>query len=163
MSDGQQIQGSFLSFAEISIHAEPDIGQSIHTRDYKSIEWDDSLVPEKVRGAGPYALGRTIGQHDANASVTMYQAKALLLIQRLGAGRPDITNGLAAMIATFNMPIFWTPIDDPDNRIYQVALVGCRLTKRAMKNAQGPAANEIELPLSVMRIDWYDAFGDLIP
>jgi hypothetical protein len=155
MSDFPTIQGQHVSWAEI--YPTPQIwgGETIQTRDFKAVDFDDSLIPAKVRGTGPFAISRTVGEHDANASITMYFAAAIRLMTALKNATTDGKIGLAV----FDLPISWTPLDGIGD-VYSVRLVSCRLTKRALKNAPGPEATAIEMPLSIMQLKFYDTLGN---
>ena len=157
MSEFPQIQGEYCSWAEITPSVVIRNGPVIQTRDFSSIVWKDSLVPGKIRGTGPYILGRTIGEYDANAAITMYYDQGIHLQACL---RDSVPSGLLG-VATFNLPVSWTPFSG-DGRVHTCVIVGAKIQERDCQNQPGPDGTKIVMPLNVIRIDWYDHFGKLI-
>lgn len=150
------LQGEFLSFAEIKPIASIVGAADFQTEDWKEIDFDDELVPSLVRGAGPGIKGRTVGLYSCNASMSMYQERALafkraLLQTALTKGHNRIA------IVKFDLICNWSPLDNPSGLIYTTRLIGCRLQGRTQKNSADTAdPNVMEMPLSCIRIEEVD-------
>jgi hypothetical protein len=153
MSDFPSIQGQYVSWAEVQPALQVVGGATTQTRDFKAIEWDDSLVPGKVRGTGPFIIGRTVGEYDANASISMYYSKAIIFMETLAMVKSQIG------LVPFDLPVSWSPLDGIGD-VYSIRMVGCKLTKREVKIGPGSDAMAITMPLSVIRIAFYDRFGN---
>jgi hypothetical protein len=141
------IAGQMVSWAEISASISIYGGEEFQTADYAAIDWDDSLTPEKIRGTGGRIIGRTVGEYDANASVTMYYAKAMAFQRALAQIQPNKIG-----LVVFDLNVSWSPLDG-NGEVFSCQLVGCRLAGRTVGNATGAAATTVEMPLSIIRID----------
>jgi hypothetical protein len=141
------IAGQMASWAEIGITLSVYGGLTFSTADFAGIDWDDALDPGKVYGTGGRMIGRTTGQYDANASMSMYLAKAREFQKALAQIQPNKIG-----LVVFDAQVAWVP-QTGDGEVITCTLVGCRLAGRSQSNANGTDASVIEMPLSVARID----------
>jgi hypothetical protein len=146
--DTTQIQGAYVSWANIGISLETYGGPSFRTSDFAAIDWDHGLEPSDVPGTGPMTVGRTIGMYKKSASMTMYMAKAYDFQKALQAIKP----GVGFMLIPFDLMAQWEPLDG-DGAIFSVRLIACRIMSEASKNAPGGDANTLEMPLSISHIE----------
>ena len=144
------IAGQMVSWAEISASISIYGGEEFQTADYAAIDWDDALTPEKIRGTGGRIIGRTAGEYDANASMTMYYAKAMAFQRALAQIQPNKIG-----LVTFDLNVSWSPLDG-NGEVFSCQLVGCRLAGRTVSNATGSEATTVEMPLSIIRVDTGD-------
>lgn len=140
------IQGQMVSWAEIGVSLSIYDGPSFSTKDFAAIDWDDSLEPGKVRGTGPHIIGRTVGEYDANGSMTMYYSKSVEFQRALAEINPKIG------LVVFDLLVQWSPIAG-EGETYTVKLVGCRLAGRQVSSAPGTDATQKVMPLSVVRVE----------
>jgi hypothetical protein len=153
--DYPTFQGEYLSFAEIKPVLSIGGALDFKTKDYAAIDCNDSLVPSKVRGAGPGIRGRTVGIYDADASMSMYHASAIAFrAALLVAAKAQGHNKIA--LVKFDFILNWSPLDGI-GLIYTTTIRGARIQERSQKNSATTAdANISEMPLSVIRIEEFD-------
>lgn len=146
MNEYPLVVGQKCSFAEMSISLGIYGGPTFKTADFSAFDWDDSLTPEKIKGTSPYVIGRTVGEYDANASMTMYYAKSVEFQAELA--KIDERIGLVE----FDVMLQWAPLRG-DGTVYTVKIVSARLMGRSVSSAAGPEATAKEMALSVIRIE----------
>jgi hypothetical protein len=146
MASYPTINGQYVSWAEMGISLEVYGGESYKTRDFAALDFDDSLTSEKVKGTGPEPIGRTVGEYEANGSMTMYYASARQFEAALASINPKIG------LVPFDIVVSWSPLSG-DGEVNTVKLVSCRLQGRQVSSAPGPAATQQVMALSVMRVE----------
>lgn len=141
------INGVAYSFAEMSIK----IG-SFKTIGFKSLNFSESLEAGAARGTGQRKLAMTPGDLDADASLEMFMADWLELLELLGDGY---------MRKVF--PIHTDFSNEAD--VHSVDLKGCRIKKVDDSHSQGTEPLTVKLDLYVMGVkrDGYDALGADVP
>lgn len=150
------INGTYHSWADIRISLEVYGGPSFGGGDITAIDFDDSLDPTKVFGTGPFHRGMTVGQYDANASMTMLLTKGTEFQSALKAAG----NGRGVFLVPFDITVQWSPPDEDAALIQTVKVLGCRLKGRGYKNAPGGDGTVIEMPLAINMIVPVDAQGN---
>ncbi len=140
------IHGQYTSWAELKIALEIFGGDSFATKDFAALDWDDALTPGIVRGTGPSIIGRTVGEYEANASMTMHYAKSVEFQEKLALINRKIG------LVTFDIVASWSPLDG-QGRVFTVKLVGCRIAGRSVASAPGPDNTQKTMPLSILRVE----------
>jgi hypothetical protein len=147
VADFPSVAGQIVSWAEIGISLNIFGGQSFVTSDFSAVNWDESLEPGKVRGTGGRIIGRTVGEYDANGSMSMYYDKAKEFDRALAALKPNQIG-----LVPFDVAVSWEPLSG-DGTVHTCTLVGCRIAGRSVSNANGTDPTVVEYTLSVIRID----------
>lgn len=147
------INGAMVSWAELGVSLGIYGGPSFRTSDFAALDWDESLTPAKVKGQGPRMIGRTVGEHDANGSMSMYLDAFTQFQKALSAAA--LSKGFSGIgLVVFDVFGSYSPLDGPNPAaVHSVKLVGCRLQQRGSKNEPSAEAIVIECPLSVVRIE----------
>jgi len=145
------IQGQHFSWANVRPSADIFDGDTFQTADWSAVDWDDSLTPGKVKGVGAIIIGRTFGEHDANASMTMYVQKAVEFQRRLLAAAA-LKGHQAIGSVPFDLFVALEPRDG-EGEVIRLKLVAARIMTRTFKSAPGPDALTIEMPLSIVRVE----------
>lgn len=108
----------------------------------KEISYSDSLEPGVVRGTRAEKLGRTKGEYEPEASITLWKEDAVELIKKLGNGFMEKSFDITVTYAEENAP---TTVDK---------IIGCRIKSNENSHSQGTDALEHAFELDVMRIEW---------
>jgi len=108
----------------------------------QSLSYSHRLEPTKVRGTRAQPLGRTLGEYDAEASLTVYKRDAALLLKELGPGYMEREFLLTVSYAHLDMG---TPLQVD-------VLKGCRIMSEEDSHSQGTDALQTTFELSVMGI-----------
>lgn len=111
----------------------------------KSINYEDSLEPGKVRGNRSQVIGRTRGEYNASGSLELYALEYEELtdiLQLISAGR-----GIYEV--SFPIVVSYAEIGQ---RVIVDSLFGCRITKAAVQAQEGSDAITKQLDLDIMRI-----------
>lgn len=141
------INGQMVSWAEIAIPLEIYDAASFKTADFASIDFSDKLEGAKVRGTGPRVQGRTVGEYDADGSISMYYDKYIAFQAALNAIKPNQIG-----LVPFDIPVSWTPLDGIGT-VHTAKLVACRIAGRGVSASPGPDAIVVTLPLSIMHLE----------
>lgn len=142
------INNSQVSYANIDISIEQYTGPPFRTADISSINFSDSVAPERVVGTGGETTGSTDGDYDASGDVTLRYPAAVELMRVLKLANPD----LPLSRVEFDIDVSWSP-KGAFGQLYTARLVGCRIIGRDMSNAVGSAPAELNMPLFVTRIE----------
>lgn len=145
------IDGQIVSWAEIGLSLEVMGGVSFQTKDFSAVSFSDKLDPGKVRGVGPRIIGRTVGEYDCDASLSMYFASFIYFQRALGALADSLYNGRVGLVP-FDVPISWEPLGAV-GEVFGAKLVGCRIAGRDFKASPSPDASVVEVPLSITRLE----------
>lgn len=147
------IAGAMTSWAELRLSLGIYGGPSFKTIDFAAFDWDESLTPAKVKGIGPRMIGRTVGEHDANASMSMYLDSFTQFQKALAAAAASKGfSGIALVV--FDVFAAWSPLDGPNpSAVHKVKAVGARIQSRGIKSAPGPDATIVEIPLNIVRVE----------
>lgn len=108
----------------------------------KSISYNDTLGPTKIRGTHPVPIARTRGQYDAEGSIEMYTAEARQFRKKLGPGYKEVS---------FDIVVSYT--EDGFDTITDT-IVGCRIKKDQGGGQDGTDALTVPWDLDVMNILW---------
>lgn len=112
---------------------------------FKSLNFADELKPGIVRGTSPMKRGRTVGTVENTASGEMYLREFNELISALVATNPTLGYGMIE----FNINVAYAP---PGQKVIQVELRQCRITKASDDGSEGEAALTTKIDLDVMEI-----------
>lgn len=146
------IDGQYVSWAEMGFSLEVYGGPSFQTKDFASADFSDKLEPGKVRGTGPLIVGRTFGQYDADASISMYLSSYINFQRALKAIAAIAYQGRIGAVP-FDVPISWEPLGGV-GEVFSAKLVAARIAGRAIKAAAGSVdAIVMEIPLSIVRLE----------
>ena len=149
------IDGQYVSWVEMGFSLEVYGGPSFQTKDFAAANFSDKLEPGKVRGTGPTIVGRTFGQYDADASITMYYASYIYFQRALKLIANAAFQGRVGAVP-FDIPISWTPLGGV-GEVFSAKLVGARIAGRDLKAAAGSTdALTIDIPLSIIRLELDD-------
>jgi hypothetical protein len=158
-----KVKGSIVSWGNLKFVLQPlssngGGSQTFKTDAFAAVDWDEKLEPEKVPGAGPMHIGRTIGIYEANASMSLYKDEGLEFLKVLQtiAGQ---NNGYGEI--EFDLILSWEPLNG-QGRIFTVKLLGARIAGHSEKNAPGAGATVIEMPLSIDRVEKIAADGTVL-
>lgn len=108
----------------------------------ESISYSHRLEPTKVRGTRARPLGRTLGEYDAEASITVYKRDAENLLGELGPGY---------MEREFLLTVSYANLGDGTPLQVDV-LKGCRIMSEEDSHSQGTDALRTTFELSVMAV-----------
>jgi hypothetical protein len=121
-------------------------GQTIITPDIAAIKWSDKVDVGLARGtSGGRKMKRTTGQYDCDATLTFYRSGWRLF--RLALAEKDKRISLVG----FDILIQHTPPGTTE--IFNVKIVGCRVTGRSADMAEGSDPEKIEIPVNPMLIE----------
>lgn len=129
------INGRRYSFASIDFRM-----KGIAVVGVKEITYSDKLEPAKVKGTKAQPLGRTLGDYEPEASVTMYREEFDELVAQLGDGYGGIAFDLVCHYADEGAP---TSTDE---------VRGCRIKSVENQHSQGTDGLEVKLELDCMYI-----------
>jgi len=103
--------------------------EGVPYRGVKSVDYSDSLDPQKVYGTSARPLGRTRGKFDADASLEVFKEDASNIRAALAAlGLGGYGEGVFTVVVTYGeLPASFTTD----------VLFGCRIKKTADSHAQG--------------------------
>lgn len=153
-----KVKGSIVSWANLKTSLLPYDGPDFLTNAYAAVDWDEKLEPEKVKGTGPIHIGRTVGQYDANGSMSMYLDEGMAFQESLQNIAGD-DNGFGEI--EFDILCSWEPLNG-EGRIFTVKLVGARIAGDAIKSAPGAGATVLEMPLSIDRVEKITPSGKVL-
>jgi hypothetical protein len=106
----------------------------------KAISYKHGLKPGAVRGTSAMKNGRTRGQYEPEASVTMYKADYDELINALGDGYMEIAFGIVVSFADVGQPTSTTQI------------IGARIADEDTSMEEGSDAIVVKVDLDVMGV-----------
>jgi hypothetical protein len=140
------INGQFYEFARlvISIDGEEYVGIT-------AINYGSELMPGEARGVGPQRLGRTLGEHKAEADMEMLEPSWQALLAKLG-------KGFGAKI--FEISVSYSASGDLP--VVTDVLKGVRITKPGAALAQGPDPAKRKIALDINDVD-YSGLGSIVP
>ena len=106
----------------------------------KEVRYSHKLEPGKVRGTSAQINGRTRGQYEAEASITLYKQEAQELIAALGAGYMEVAFEVVVHYADAGQPV-------TTDRI-----VGCRIKSQENSHQEGSDALSVKFDLDVIAV-----------
>lgn len=110
-----------------------------------AVSYNDSMEKENVQGAGPYPIGRSRGNYEAEASLTLYKEEADALKMSLPPGKRLID------IAPFDITIEY---ENESGLILRDKIRNCEFTNDGVEVNQGDGTISTEYTLIVSHIDW---------
>ncbi|MFN7135502.1 MAG: hypothetical protein ACK4N5_25750 [Myxococcales bacterium] len=113
----------------------------------EEITYSHRLEPGKVIGTKAQLLGRTRGQYEPEASLTLFKQEYHDLIRRLGAG------GAGYMETAFDVVVSYSEKQDGRDVVLCDRIVGCRIKGVDNSHRSGSDALKVKVDLSVIRID----------
>ena len=136
------IQGVYYSWHSLAIKAQW-AGNEFEDDDFAALDWDDSLTPAAIRARKGHKRGRTFGEPDAAAKISLWLAAA----DRFEAKLAEQDSRIG--VVEFDINGSWQEAEtDPVSR---VRLVQCRIIKRTQTNAYGPDGAAMDYELDVMQ------------
>jgi hypothetical protein len=134
------VNGIVHNFASISVLV---AGQSLHS--IKAISYKDSQPQENTYGMGYYAVGRSFGRIEYEASLTMQLGDALKLSDLA-------TDGRVQSLPLFDVVITFQPFGTTEVKVH--TLKDCSFTELGVDSSEGDMTIDVELPLQVGFIQW---------
>lgn len=145
------IDGIAPSWADIIVRATPNGGALIDLKDIAAINTGRTVEVGEQKGAtGGRVIKRTSGDGKQEASLTLYRSGYQRFLRALMALAPPRGNQRILTLVHFGIQIQHTPPGDVE--IYERRLKGCRVIGDTMNAAEGPEAQQVEVPLSVIEI-----------
>jgi hypothetical protein len=147
--------GISVSWADLECKCSPDGGNLFSVDDIAAFHTGRTVEIGEQRGrTGGRVKKRTLGSGSQEASVTFYrdgfQKFLRNLIAAAEAGGFTRNGEIVLTAVTFNIDFKHTPLNDVE--IYQRLVQGCRVIGDTLDGAEGTDADQIEVPLSVIRI-----------
>lgn len=135
------INGHRYSFAsvEAQFNGLPILG-------IKSINYSPELMPGKVYGSAPQKIGRTRGKEDSSADFEMLRLEFENLKETLGFQ----ANGTGFGESAFDIVVQYAEL--PNSPVVTDTLIGNRITKVDLQNADGTDASMAKCTIDPMRI-----------
>lgn len=134
------------SWADVKLSFPVYGGETVITNDLAAVKWSDKVDVGLVRGTnGGRKSKRTTGLYDCEASVTFYRSGWRAFRKVLAAKNPKIS------LVGFDILIQHTPPGETE--IFNVKIVGCRVTGRSVDMSESADAEKIEIPLNVMLVE----------
>lgn len=109
---------------------------------HKEVSYKQSKEPGHVRGAHPEKLGRTQGDLENEASLSLYEEEWNELLDALGDGYMDKVFDITVVYAT----------NEDVTRIATDKILGCQIKDIDKSRSQGNEGLEVKLELDVMEI-----------
>jgi hypothetical protein len=131
------IRGVKYDFSSIEI----DIRGNIFV-DIQQIDYSDTVSRAFLRGSNAVPLGRTRGEYEASASITLSKKGAVNLRELLGAGFKE---------EAFDIT---TNYSENEEGLTTDKVIGCLIESNENSHGTGPDPLVEVIPLSVMRISW---------
>lgn len=145
------LDGVTPSWADIVVRATPYGGSLIETKDIAAINTSRSVEVGEQRGtSGGIVTKRTTGAASQEASWTLYYSGYHQLMRALVDLAPQRGNQYRISLVHFDIQMQWTPYGADD--IFERRLQGVRVVGDTINPAEGTEAQQVEVPLSVIRI-----------
>ncbi len=109
------------------------------------LSYNDTVTKENVRGAGKYPIGRSEGDYEAEASISLYKEEADTLRRSLPAGKR------LQDIAPFDINVEYA---NKDGIITKDRIRNCEFTNDGVEVSQGDGIITTEYTLIVSHIEW---------
>lgn len=110
-----------------------------------AIKYNDSMEKENVQGAGPYPIGRSRGNYEAEASLTLYKEEADALKMSLPPGKRLVD------VSPFDIVVEY---ETENGQIYKDVIRNCEFKGDGVEVSQGDGTMSNEYELLVSHIDW---------
>lgn len=136
------INGHRYDYGSIEIRID---GVPILGRDVVSISYKHGLKPEKVRGTGAEAIGRTRGVYDAEGSMEITKEAYSILVAALAAN-PQLGYMENAMIIDVAYQ------EAPTLPLQRDVLLGCRITEDEDSHKAGGEGLTVRCQLDIQKI-----------
>ncbi|MBU2923055.1 hypothetical protein KO504_17025 [Winogradskyella psychrotolerans] len=125
-----------------------DITVNLLSRDVEGIlkiAYDDTVQKENVPGAGMYPVGRSKGNYEANASITLYKEEADAIKAALATG------SRLQDILPFDINVQYQKVD---GSIVKDRIRNCEFTNDGVDVSNGDGTISTEFTLIVSHIEW---------
>ncbi|AJA67319.1 hypothetical protein MYRA21_0075 [Myroides sp. A21] len=109
------------------------------------LAYSDKTTKENVRGAGAYPIGRSRGNYEATASITLLKEEVDALQLSIGPGKR------IQDIAPFDIPVIY---ELESGMIRTDILHNCEFTDKSIDVKQGDGTIAVQLPLIISHITW---------
>jgi hypothetical protein len=145
------LDGIAPSWADIQVSSSIYDGPLVEMKDIKAINTSRSVEVGKQRGAsGGRTKRRTVGQSDEEASWTLYRTGYDDLIRALASVAPARGNERLISLVHFDIQYQYSPPGSV--KIFERKILGCRVIGDTMNDTEGSDPQEVEVPLSVIKI-----------
>lgn len=147
--------GFAVSWADISVKITGTDIVLLSTEDIAAVHTGRTIEVGQQRGAtGGRKKKRTLGSAEQEASITLYRDGYQKFLRTLvaTAEAQGYVRGNEVLISpvSFDMQILHTPFNDPE--IYDRRVLGARVIGDTLDGAEGTDADQVEVPLDVMKI-----------
>lgn len=109
------------------------------------ISYTDEVVKENIKGAGQYPIGRSRGDYEAEASITLYKEEVDILRSSLPAGKR------LQDIAPFDINVQYAT---PEGQILKDRIRNCEFTNDGVEVAQGDGTIATQYKLIISHIEY---------
>ncbi len=154
------LNGTAPSWADVSIKMAVYEGETVETADIAGIDFSDTLEMGVVRGTGGQKRKRTTGQEDCEGSLKLYRDGFVKFMRALKQVAPTRAGQKQVGLSVFDVYIYHTP--PGDSEVHEIQLLGCRIAGRTFSMAEGTDADQVEVPLNIMKIVHVDEGDQLV-
>lgn len=110
-----------------------------------ALKYDDEVKKTNEYGAGPFPIGRSSGNYEANASLTLLKEEADGIQKALPPG------GRIQNIAPFDITVQY---EMPDGKVLKDKIRNCEFTNKGVDVKQADGTIAVEYKLLVSHIEW---------
>jgi hypothetical protein len=145
------LNGIAPSWADVQIECAIYDGPLVKMSDIKAINTSRTVEVGVQRGAsGGRVMRRTVGQADQEASWTLYRSGFEDLMANLASVAPPRGNERLVSLVHFDIIYQYSP--PGALKINERRILGCRVIGDTMNDTEGSDAQEVEVPLSCVKI-----------
>lgn len=110
-----------------------------------ALSYNDSMEKENVHGAGAYPVGRSRGNYEAEASMTLFKEELDALKMAIPMGKRLVD------IAPFDIVVQY---EKDNGQIFKDVIRNAEFTNDGIDASQGDRTLETECELIISHIDW---------
>ena len=142
--------GNAASWGDVSVKTSGTGLALAEVKDIKAVNSGRSLDVGEQRAVGGRVMRRTAGAPSCEASLTFYRSGFQAFLRNLIAAAPRRGNQARISAVTFDVETQHTP--EGDTEIYTRIWRGCRVVGDTLNAAEGPDAQEVEVPVKPIEI-----------
>lgn len=145
------LNGVEPSWADVTVVANISSGPLVDLADISAIKWDRKVSVGYKKGlSGGRKMGRTVGEVEYTASMTIYKGAQQSFKEKLMLLAPVRGTQRLISLVTFDLLILQTPPGSIN--IHTTKIKGCRVTGDAFDMKEGSEAETVEFTLDPMEI-----------
>jgi hypothetical protein len=145
------LNGIAPSWADVQIQCAVYDGALLEMVDIQAINTSVTVELGTQRGAsGGRVMRRTVGQVDQEASMTLYRSGFQTLMRNLASVAPARGNERLWSLVHFDIQYQYSPPGSVE--IFERKILGCRIIGNTMNDTEGSDAQQVEVPLSCIKI-----------